>query len=358
MRIAHHPITLIDLPAPPVGKTGWPWTEETEPLPERMPDGSEWPKISIVTPSYNQGQFLEETIRSILLQGYPNIEYLIIDGGSTDNSVEIIQKYEPYISYWVSEPDKGQSDAINKGFRLATGELIGWQNSDDYYCPNAFFYAAQEAKANQSVDIVYGSADYVDSDGIFNRKGCASEFNFLDMLPWTNMFNQSMFFRRKVFIENNFINESFQHCMDYEFFWRLALAGYKFQFEPRINANFRFHEGAKGVTQYDIFAREIVLLYKKIYEHPKAPIRVKEKALACIRSQCIDCFGKSKFSLFQEVFSNLLAISKLEIFNPSLFIRGLISLFGQENALFIKEAYRQIRNSLGLHKSNIHKVFL
>lgn len=357
MVIAHHPITLIDLPAPPTGKTGWPWTEETKPLPDRMSEDSEWPKISIVTPSYNQGQFLEETIRSVLLQGYPNLEYLIIDGGSTDNSVEIIQKYERYLSYWVSEPDRGQANAINKGLRQATGELIGWQNSDDCYCPNAFFYAAQVAKADQTADIIYGSVDYVNSDGVFSRKGYASEFSFLEMLPWTNMFNQSMFFRRKVFTEGNFIDESFQHCMDYEFFWRLALADYKFQFEPRMKANFRFHENAKGVTQYDIFAREIVLLYKQIYGHPKIPVQVREKALDCIRNQCIDCFGKSKFSLFQETLSDLLSINKVEIFKPALFIRYLICLFGQENALFLKEIYRKTSNSLSLH-SNIHKVFL
>ena len=112
-------------------------------LPETMSDGHPWPRISIVTPSYNQGQFIEETIRSVLQQGYPNLEYIIIDGGSTDNSVEIIKKYEEYLTYWVSEPDDGQYDAINKGFSRATGEIMAWLNSDDMYVPWTFKTVAE-----------------------------------------------------------------------------------------------------------------------------------------------------------------------------------------------------------------------
>jgi len=116
--------TLEELPAPPQGKFGWPWTEESPQLPEKQPSGKPWPKISIVTPSYNQADFIEETIRSMLLQGYPNLEYIIIDGGSTDKSVEIIQKYEPWLSYWVSESDRGQTHAVNKGFAMCKGEIL------------------------------------------------------------------------------------------------------------------------------------------------------------------------------------------------------------------------------------------
>src|SRR5882762_4423248 len=123
--------SLKQLPEPPKGKTGWPWTEQSPRVPATMPEGRLWPGISIVTPSFNQGQFIEETIRSVLLQGYPNLEYFVIDAGSADLTLEIIKKYEPWITYWVSEPDNGQVDAIKKGLRLSSGEWFNWINSDD-----------------------------------------------------------------------------------------------------------------------------------------------------------------------------------------------------------------------------------
>lgn len=123
--------TLAELPPPPAGRTGFPWTEDTPGAPPTRPDGSPWPRISITIPSYNQGQYIEETIRAILLQGYPDLELTVMDGGSTDDSVAVVKRYAPWIKTWVSEKDKGQADAINKGLAHATGALFQWINSDD-----------------------------------------------------------------------------------------------------------------------------------------------------------------------------------------------------------------------------------
>lgn len=157
--------TLSQLPKPQQSHSGWPWTEETPQLPDAMPDGQPWPKISIVTPSYNQGRFIEETIRSVLLQGYPNLEYIIIDGGSTDNSIEIVKKYERWLVYWASGPDQGQSNAINKGFERASGEIYGWLNSDDYLLKDALRNVALAYHLSPTAGGWFGGCLQVDEDG-------------------------------------------------------------------------------------------------------------------------------------------------------------------------------------------------
>lgn len=146
-------IAIEDLPPPPVGKTGFPWTQTAD---FGKAFETDLPKISIITPSFNQGAYIEATIRSILLQNYPNLEYIVIDGGSSDETVTILQKYDKWIDYWVSEPDKGQSDALNKGLAKATGTIFNWLNSDDYYLPNALRTVGQAFKQNDLLNVFCG----------------------------------------------------------------------------------------------------------------------------------------------------------------------------------------------------------
>ena len=143
-------------------KTGWPWSLEDSIDTNDPSIDLEYPKITVLTPNYNYGHYLEETIRSVLLQGYPNLEYIIIDGGSTDNSTEIIKKYEPWLTYWVSEPDRGQTHAINKGLEKATGEIFNWINSDDILMPGALFAIAQ---GMQDSDAFVGVVNNFDESG-------------------------------------------------------------------------------------------------------------------------------------------------------------------------------------------------
>lgn len=147
---------LHKLPPPPEGRTGWPWTLETAHFPPGFKEHA-WPKISIVTPSFNQGQFIEETIRSVLLQNYPNLEFIIADGGSTDETVSIIKKYVPWISSWSSAPDGGQVRALNKTFQRTSGTILNWLNSDDLLLPGALFTVAELFMQRDSVDLVSGA---------------------------------------------------------------------------------------------------------------------------------------------------------------------------------------------------------
>jgi glycosyltransferase involved in cell wall biosynthesis len=144
---------------PTTTKTGWPWDMET--APNRFDQKRDWPKITIVTPSYNQGAFIEETIRSVLLQNYPNLEYIVMDGGSTDDTRQILEKYSPWISFWQSKKDNGQGHAINLGFSLASGSIYGWINSDDFYMDSALL-ELEKGFRNPNVEIISGDGIMID----------------------------------------------------------------------------------------------------------------------------------------------------------------------------------------------------
>jgi glycosyltransferase involved in cell wall biosynthesis len=157
--------TLDRLPPPPPGRSGWPWTEAPKPLALRRAGGSPWPRITIVTPSHNQGDYLEETLRSVLLQGYPNLEYIVIDGGSSDHSLQVIARYAPWLARWEAQPDRGQAGALNSGFAQATGAILGYLNSDDTYLPGALECAAREVDVQRNRHLVIGRCLFVDAAG-------------------------------------------------------------------------------------------------------------------------------------------------------------------------------------------------
>lgn len=212
---------LSELPPPPPGKRGWPWTEGCPPLPDSMPNGRPWPIVSIITPSYNQGSFIEETIRSVLLQGYPNLEYVVVDGGSTDGSTGILCKYERWLSYWVSQPDKGQSDAINIGFREATGEICGWLNSDDVYEPGTLSLAAKYFINTPECSLLYGNGWYVDEQGK-KTKPChwIRPYDRRLFLTTNFILQPAALWRRSVWERTGGLDISYHWAMDWEWLLR------------------------------------------------------------------------------------------------------------------------------------------
>lgn len=214
-------------------------------------------KISIVTPSYNQAKYLEDALLSVKTQSYPAFEHIVMDGGSTDGSVEILRSYSSRPGWkhlrWKSEPDKGQSDALNKGFRVATGDVVGWLNSDDRYRPDCFGTIASAFAEHRDADVLYGDYTYIDEKGRVWRIRREIEFNRFILLYLHMLYvpTPSSFFRRRIFDERNWIDTKFHYAMDYEFILRLARNGYAFRHIPALVADFRLHPESKTGAHAD-----------------------------------------------------------------------------------------------------------
>ncbi|MDB9311789.1 glycosyltransferase family 2 protein [Spirulina sp. CS-785/01] len=338
MAILHHPLTPDDLPPPPPQKWGWGWTQGSDPV---SPQG-EYPLISIVIPSYNQGQFLEETLRSVLLQNYPRLEVIVIDGGSTDGTVEVLQKYAPFLTYWVSEPDNGQSDAINKGFQRATGALIGWQNSDDTYEPNTFKAVAEAFLSHPEADVFYGLVRHIDEAGNFVADYPVTEATVANMIPYSAVTNHSFFYTQKVFKAGHFINTNLKHCMDQEFILRLLLNQFNFYFEPRIIGNWRIYKSTKSSRQMDVWAQESFNLCWQVYHDQDLDKTTKSKARDCLYSLCLNNFNHGRASIFCDQMQVLFKEFGFFSLSGIMWIKYALALLGEkqlQKLLYVKEKY-------------------
>ena len=235
--------TLAELPSPAPDLAGWPWTEASPMLPDTAPDERRWPRISIVTPSFNQGTFLEASVRSVLLQGYPNLELIVVDGGSTDGSVETIARYAPWLTRWVSEADGGPAHALNKGFRLATGEILGFLNADDFYLPGGLAKVAREFRMYPQADVVSGHGYLATTTGQLGVPIFSDPWNVRRFEYGTCVFvQQSTFFRRRSFEAAGGFNEQMRTSWDMQLWGDLARSGASFHGFDEFVAAFRLHK--------------------------------------------------------------------------------------------------------------------
>jgi len=226
------------------------------------------PKITIITPSYNQGQFLEKTILSVLNQTYPNLEYIIIDGNSTDNSVEIITKYARHLYYWVSEKDGGMYDAINKGLKIASGSILAYLNSDDIYRPNTIRTVAEYFQKHPETSMVYGDTDYIDAKDDFMYAYRYPAFNYrrFMLLNWSSIPQQASFWRRDIHDKLGYFNADFKMAGDFEFYARVG-KHYRIDHIKQILAAQRIHAETLSCTRSDVNKEEV----KRIHQYFGVP---------------------------------------------------------------------------------------
>jgi glycosyltransferase involved in cell wall biosynthesis len=217
--------------------------------------------VSIVTPSYNQSRFIEDTIQSVLSQDYPQIEYLVVDGASTDGTVDIIRKYEARLAWWVSERDQGQTDAINKGFARATGQILAWLNSDDTYEPEAVSAAVRYLQEHPDVGMVYGDCNYINKDGELIGQFKSRQTSYRRIRRGYNHIpQQTMFFRAELWKDVGPLDPSFHYAMDYDLWTRLA-ARSEIKYVPQTWANFRLHTSGKTIMADDRFWPEMLRIH-------------------------------------------------------------------------------------------------
>ncbi len=233
--------------------------------------------VSVVTPSYNQVTYLEATIRSVLEQDYPDVEYFVIDGGSSDGSLDIIRKYAHSLAGWVSEKDTGQTDAINKGFSRAKGKYLAWLNSDDIWLPGAVRAAVQALESDETLGMVYANADIINGAGDVIGQFRARQTNYgLLRSGFVHIPQQTAFFRRALWEQVGPLDPSFYFAMDYDLWVRLASIS-TLKYVPQKWAQFRLHADAKTIAADERCWPEMLRVHYRLGGSPWAPIVWKYK---------------------------------------------------------------------------------
>jgi glycosyltransferase involved in cell wall biosynthesis len=235
-------------------------------------------KVTIVTPSFNQAAYLEQTIMSVLNQDYPNIEYIVIDGGSTDGSVDVIKRYQDRLAYWISEPDGGQSHAINKAFEHATGQIFNWLNSDDLLMPSAVRIAVHYLTENPDIGMVYGDRIIIDEGGNFLSLTQVPSYNAGIFRHHLRVPQETTFFRSELWMQVDGVDEELKFCMDYDLFVKLSKIT-QFYHIPFVLGAYRKHPLSKTViysrTLKTVGKEEFNRVYRRHYLKDRSRLKVK-----------------------------------------------------------------------------------
>jgi hypothetical protein len=228
----------------------------------------DYPRVTVVTPSFNQAAFLEQTIQSVLSQGYPNLEYIIVDGGSSDASVAIIQKYASQLAWWVSEKDHGQAEAVNKGFRRASGELVGWLNSDDLYQPGSILAAVETFQRHPEAGIVYGDVLSINAAGEPINRMKFAPYTLRDLMAFKIICQPGAMLRRTVLEQSGGLEERFHFMLDHQLWLRMVRLA-PMVYLPRLQAAARFHPAAKNLAQAPKFGEEALQVAAWLAQQPE-----------------------------------------------------------------------------------------
>lgn len=232
----------------------------------------EEPLVTVITPSFNQGRFLEQTIRSVITQDYPKIEYIVMDGGSDDNSLDIIRRYEDRLTYWESVPDEGQAHAINKGLKRAKGEILGWLNADDILLPESLSRVVEVFKEKPNIDVVYGRLERIDESGLKIPTPILPKDKVIfskQLVIGECVVNQpGSFWRRRIMEKAGTLDESLRYALDYEYWIRLALKGARFWRVPEVVARFRLSSVSKTVGETAEMACEQLGVLENLLSRP------------------------------------------------------------------------------------------
>lgn len=256
---------------PPEWNNPWRWAAGARLANAR----SSWPRVTIVTPSYNQAEFIEATIRSVALQNYPNLEYFVVDGGSTDGTLEVLRRYDGVIDWWVSEPDRGQADAINKGWRRATGDYLWWLNSDDFLLPGALCMAVNALEDRPAAALVFGDLVYIDEHGMIRGAEMYRDVDFRAVVEQARWISQpGGLMRRSSFERAGYLDTTLHFQMDRDYWYRLGLTG-DLQYLPRPLAAFRIHSKSKTNSIAKVAARDMLAITESFFSRPDLPPQVR-----------------------------------------------------------------------------------